>query len=123
MTAEATKFVIQEHKCDCEVHWDLMLESGDVLETYSLEKHPSDIYSGPIKAVKIYDHHKKYLIYEGPVQNNTGKVRIVDSGKYTVTNQKTGVISLEFNGEILNGPALLSINEDGSWYLSISNKY
>jgi hypothetical protein len=61
------KFVIQKHSRGDDVHWDLMLEAGDVLETYRLAVPPEKITGKPVEAVKIFDHPLKFLTYEGSV--------------------------------------------------------
>jgi len=113
MTAKAKRFVIAEHSTPHGVHWDLMLEIDDKLQTYRLDKHPQEIFNGPVNAEKIFDHPLKFLTYEGPVNNNQGMVRLVESGKYNIQFQKPDSMQLIFEGQILKGLfALTKINEN-----------
>ena len=69
------KFVIQEHTTADSAHWDLMLESGDILQTWRLSKNPDEIVNQSAEAVKIFDHPLKFLTYEGPVNKGKGHAR------------------------------------------------
>ena len=73
-----SRFVVQEHETPKGIHWDLMLEQGDILMTFRLEETPQEANRHPIQAVKIFDHPLRFLSYEGPVQQGTGRVRIID---------------------------------------------
>lgn len=73
------RFVILEHDHPF-LHWDFMLEAGDVLRTWRLAEPPA-----PGKAVRaefLADHRRKYLDYEGPVSGNRGTVKRWDAGTY-----------------------------------------
>jgi len=70
------RFVIQEHQTPEGVHWDLMLEQGDVLATFRLQEPPGQVLVHAVRAERIVDHPMRFLWYEGPVQNGAGRVRI-----------------------------------------------
>ena len=108
MTNESKKFVIQQHSSGSDVHWDFMLESGEVLKTYRLDKAPQELTKTSAGAVKIFDHPLKFLTYEGPVNKGRGSVRIVDSGTYEIVRQVDDLIELNINGKILKGSFTLS---------------
>ena len=96
--------MIQRHERQGEgVHWDLMLESGDCLETYRVNKPPQEWGDKPMEAVKIVDHPLKFLTYEGVVNKGKGKVTIVDSGIYRILSQKEHRLSVDFTGKIIKG--------------------
>lgn len=78
------QFVIQQHTTPDGVHWDLLLEMDDCLWTWRLNTPPAEIKNQPIGAERIHDHPLRFLTYEGPVQNNTGRVTIADKGTYTI---------------------------------------
>ena len=73
------RFVLLEHNWNG-VHWDLMLEAGEVLRTWAID---APIVSGrDLPARALGDHRKIYLDYEGQISGNRGNVRRVDAGTY-----------------------------------------
>jgi len=121
MSQENKKFVIQQHSSGSDVHWDFMLESGEVLKTYRLDKAPQELIQTPANAVKIFDHPLKFLTYEGPVNKGRGSVRIADSGSYEISNQKEDRIELDLNGKFLKGKFTFSHIEGDNWQFGKSN--
>lgn len=111
------RFVIQEHAIPAGVHWDLMLEDGDILMTYRLEQPPETARGQAVRAMRIFDHPRRFLTYEGPVQKGTGRVRIVDRGACHLS-QNENVIDLELSGEVLQGRFVLTQTEGASWQLA-----
>ncbi|MHC4158391.1 MAG: DNA polymerase ligase N-terminal domain-containing protein [Planctomycetota bacterium] len=122
MDQKDRKFVIQEHKKGKDIHWDLMLESDDILITYRLDKSPSEILCYPANAKKIFDHPLKFLIYEGPVNKRQGNVCIIEKGTYKVINQKDNRIELELNGKIFKGKFCLTNVEGNKWQFSVDRR-
>jgi len=131
------RFVIQEHSA-CGgpegVHWDLMLESASGgLATFRLQEPPGirlwRTRGGLVHAVRaerIVDHPLRFLWYEGPVQNGTGRVRIVDRGTWSTpdTTQASAsggpeadAIHLVFHGAILHGAFALTRISETEWRL------
>ncbi len=90
----SSRFVVQEHATPDGVHWDLMLEKGEVLTTFRLEQPPKAVSTSTVRATKIFDHPLRFLTYEGPVQKGTGKVRIVDRGTCELSVEGEDVITL-----------------------------
>jgi hypothetical protein len=121
MKREDKKFVIQRHSTGSDVHWDFMLESGDVLQTYRLDKSPQQLIDNPAGAVKIFDHPLKFLTYEGPVNNGRGEVSIADSGTYKITRQSSDQIELILTGKALSGKFILTHIEADNWRFAKSN--
>lgn len=117
MNAQAKKFVIQEHTTADSVHWDLMLESGDTLLTWRLDKNPAEI-DNTSEAVKIFDHPLKFLTYEGPVNEGKGRVQIADTGTYKVMHENDERIELDLFGRILKGKFTLTHVKDAHWQFS-----
>jgi hypothetical protein len=115
MTNENKKFVIQQHSAGSDVHWDFMLEMGDYLQTYRLDKAPQELTKTPANAVKIFDHPLKVLTYEGSVNKGRGNVRMADSGTYEVLNQSDDRLELDLNGKILKSRFTLSHIEGDNW--------
>ncbi len=115
MTNENKKFVVQQHSSGSDVHWDFMLQIGNALQTYRLDKAPQELIRCPAGAVKIFDHPLKFLTYEGPVKKGRGSVRIADSGSYEISNQKEDRIELDLDGKLLKGRFTLSHIEGDNW--------
>jgi len=111
------RFVIQEHTTPEGVHWDLMLEQGEVLATFRLDGPPQVAREGRVHAVQIFDHPLRFLTHEGPVQKGTGRVRIVDRGTCDAS-EGDGVITLELQGETLRGRFELTRIEGPTWQLA-----
>ena len=75
------RFVILEHDHPF-LHWDLLMESGDVLKSWRLLK---AVEPGSwIPAEAIADHRLHYLDYEGPVSKDRGCVSRVAAGRFEV---------------------------------------
>ena len=103
MNSREKRFVVHEHSTADGTHWDLMLETENILQTFRLDTLPQQIFQTPVNAEKIHDHPLKFLTYQGHVQNGKANVRIVDSGTYAIPHQTNNKIEIHFNGEILNG--------------------
>jgi hypothetical protein len=73
------RFVLLEHHWNG-VHWDLMLEAGDVLRTWAIDAPIVPDVNLPARA--LGDHRRVYLDYEGAISGNRGWVRRIDSGTY-----------------------------------------
>ena len=109
---ESKKFVVQRHERQNEpTHWDLMLESGGILETYRVGEPPEQWGSNPIEAVRIFDHPLKFLTYQGIVNEGKGSVKIADSGTYNVLSQNKTLLTLEIAGATLKGEFTFAIGE------------
>ena len=73
-------FVLLRHDGVPEPHYDLMIEEGEALATWSMEAPPGAAGGAPSACRKIKDHRKDYLAYEGPVAGDRGEVRACDRG-------------------------------------------
>jgi hypothetical protein len=111
------RFVIQEHStCGGPegVHWDLMLEQDDILATFRLHEPPGQVLVHAVRAERIFDHPLRFLWYEGPVQNGTGRVRIVDRGTWRPARACDHLV---FDGAILHGAFTLTGITETEWRL------
>lgn len=63
-------------------HWDVMLESDSALATWSIPPQSPLGSSFTCPALRLPNHRKHYLDYEGEVAGNRGKVFRVDAGTY-----------------------------------------
>lgn len=106
------QFVLLEHDYP-EFHWDFMLERGDTLLTWRLDRVPDE--AGEIMATSLPDHRAAYLDYEGPVSGNRGSVQRVDRGDFELLAPDDGSLSVRLNGTRLQGTARLrKISPEGS---------
>ena len=86
------RFVLLEHDHPV-LHWDLMLECGDALRTWRLERVPT--VAATIPAEPLPDHRIAYLEYQGPVSGDRGVVKRVDAGEFTQTGLDSDVVDRE----------------------------
>jgi hypothetical protein len=123
------RFVLLRHDCPPDgaatSHWDLMLEWGDALMTWSLEALPSawsgvaePADAGPAPARRLADHRLAYLDYEGPVSRDRGEVRRVARGDYELLEQEAGRLRATLRGDALNGAICLRQQSGDQWTLA-----
>jgi DNA polymerase Ligase (LigD) len=105
------RFVILEHDHPT-LHWDLMLESGDVLRTWRLAEPPE--HAGPIGATSLADHRRAYLDYEGPVSGNRGTVKRWDAGTFEIVDEGERGLELRLDGQRVRGVCRL-MREGDAW--------
>ena len=111
-------FVIQIHSGFGELHYDLMLERAEALDTWKLSLSPLELQAGVgaasnIQAQKLPDHRKAYLSYEGPISGNRGEVKILDNGTYELLTESETHIEIQINGRCVQGRfALTRTSED-----------
>ncbi|MBN1788152.1 MAG: hypothetical protein JW806_07130 [Sedimentisphaerales bacterium] len=98
-----SRFVIHKHTKEGQIHWDLMIEEPDYLKTWQLENPPEKLSGQKNKAVPIFDHDKKFLTYQGPVNNGKGSVEIVDEGVCKIESKTENDIIVTFQGKVLKG--------------------
>ncbi|HOK67112.1 MAG TPA: DNA polymerase ligase N-terminal domain-containing protein [Anaerohalosphaeraceae bacterium] len=97
------QFVIHKHITPAGIHWDWMLEESGVLQTWRVNCPPQAVGQEPLRADKIADHNARFLVYEGPVQQNTAKVQREDRGRLTVLRRTDSQILFRLDGEVLSG--------------------
>lgn len=115
--SDKKRFVIQRHqRQDQGIHWDLMLESLNDLETYRLDSPPEQIRgNGKNRAEKIFGHDKKFLSYEGLVNKGKGMVKIVEAGTFQWLESSEQKSIFKFEGAALKGVYEM-VHVDGNVY-------
>jgi hypothetical protein len=108
------RFVILEHDHPL-LHWDFMLEAGNVLRTWRLEALPAP--GRTVRAEALGDHRKLYLDYEGPVSGNRGHVTRWDAGDFTWHLDEGDRLAVILHGQRCRGTAMLARSEAGEWSL------
>jgi hypothetical protein len=106
------RFVIHHHIRSGDSHWDLMLEKSDedVLMTWRVEEG----FKGA-KALRIFDHPMRFLDYEGPVENGSAQVKMVDKGEYSVFEESKGRLGVLLKGESIGGSFVLERQSGETW--------
>ncbi|MHC4068263.1 MAG: DNA polymerase ligase N-terminal domain-containing protein [Planctomycetota bacterium] len=109
------EFVIQKHIKASNLHWDLMLEAGNVLETYRLELPLEKLMHQRSPAIRIFDHPLKFLTYEGSVNKGKGTVEIAERGTCQLLRESKHKKEFQFEGKILKGKFSLTNIKDNRW--------
>jgi len=110
------RFVLLKHDTPAghskPTHWDLMLEDGAKLKTWTLWQFPE--MGVPCVAIPDADHRIAYLDYEGPVSNDRGFVTRADGGTYVKMETNANRLSFRLEGKLLCGELILDIQSPGS---------
>ncbi len=106
------RFVILEHDHPY-LHWDLMLQVGNVLRTWRLNAPPRP--GQVVSAIALGDHRLEYLEHEGPVSNNRGIVTRWDRGEYKGVVDENEMIAIAIRGERLAGVLRMSHLQESAW--------
>ncbi len=94
------RFVVLEHSWNG-VHWDLMLEAGESLQTWAIDE---PITAGiELPARQLADHRLAYLTYEGPVSGQRGRVRRIAEGTFRRREWGPDHVRVELTGSQLVG--------------------
>jgi hypothetical protein len=107
------RYVILEHDHPS-LHWDLMMEAGEKLRTWRLAEMPRP--GRRTEAVRIGDHRKMYLDYEGPVSGDRGKVTRWDVGVFELLVDDGERMEFRLRGDQLRGTAHMQRDEEANWY-------
>ena len=97
------------------LHWDLLLESGDVLRAWRLLREPAP--EQQMLAQGLPDHRMLYLHYEGLVSGGRGLVEQWDSGEYAMLDETPDRIEVRIQGRRLQADLILQRAEAtaGDW--------
>jgi hypothetical protein len=113
------RYVILEHDHP-HLHWDLMLESGDVLRTWRLPAPPGP--GQPVAAEPSFDHRLVYLEHEGRVSGDRGQVKRWDSGTFEWETNEPDAIAVRLSGRRLSGVARLERGASGGWSFGLAGE-
>ena len=113
------RFAILRHDAPSGVHYDLLLESGDVLRTWSLPEPPE---AAPRQiATALPDHRLLYLHYEGEISGGRGTVTRYDQGEYEIHSEEPTRLVAELRGGRLAGQIVLErIEPEGQWQFEVA---
>lgn len=99
------------------LHWDLMLQHGDVLRTWSLSRPPLPPLC--IEAELLPDHRLAYLEYEGPVSAGRGRVARWDQGMYSAVAVGEQYWEVDLYGRYCRGRLTLVHQTAQRWSLRL----
>jgi hypothetical protein len=101
-------------------HFDLMLEHGDALWTWALDRMPEPGQSAV--AERLPDHRPVYLDYEGEVAGDRGRVSRVDAGEFDIVTETESHLEVVLRGETLHGMLTLERldSEPHRWRISLA---
>jgi DNA polymerase Ligase (LigD) len=117
------RFVLLEHRWDG-VHWDFMLEHGEVLRTWAIDA--PVVADADLPARALPDHRRIYLEFEGDVSGNRGTVRRVAEGSYTAEVWEEGRVRIRLHGSQLVGEVEMrqvvpAADGEASWVFRMGN--
>jgi hypothetical protein len=117
------RFVLLYHDCppnyERSSHWDFMLESGDALRTWALERLPCDWQAAftrtsaahpncplpapdnSVAATQLGDHRRDYLELEGPLSGDRGTVMRIAVGTYRSERESPDDWQVVLTGDVL----------------------
>lgn len=120
------RFVIHEHHAT-RLHFDLRLEIGGVLKSWTVPKGVSMNPAEKRLAVAVPDHSLGYIAFEGTLAEGTygaGEVRIWDKGKFETEGDaaeqlEKGKLIFTFDGAKLKGEfSLVKMwNHEKNWLI------
>ena len=113
-TRREVRFVVLRHCVSRnDVHFDLMVDSGDAMATWRCPEAPETASGAAMTCEKLADHRRRYLEYEGPLSQNRGDVRRHDGGYCRLLAAGDGVWQIAFRGTRLRGEyELSSLDQD-----------
>lgn len=107
-------------------HWDLLLERENSCWTWALEVLPHGLFHSPenesVSALRLPDHRKHYLDYQGPLSGDRGTVHRTLGGtcKWLENSDKLIVVELAFEQAICTLTFEKDYNEH--WKLSLTQR-
>jgi hypothetical protein len=106
------RYAILEHDHP-HLHWDLMLQAGDVLRTWRLAAPPAALSA--VEAQPSFDHRLMYLDYEGPISGDRGRVVQWDGGWFEGHIEADGRVEVQMEGRRLRGVLRIGPGQGGGW--------
>jgi hypothetical protein len=112
------RFALLIHDSPRGLHYDLLLESGDVLKTWALPQLP--VPDVEMDCDALPDHRLIYLDYEGPLSGGRGTVARFDRGTFEVETWTPDEVAVRISAEKLVGRLRLRQlpESPGRWRLS-----
>ena len=105
--SQRVRFVVLQHTDRYGAHFDLMIDQGDYLATWKCPRPPEEAGAEGQSCMRIADHRRVYLDYEGAVSGSRGHVARHDAGVCVVCSRRDDQWEVEFHGERLAGRYML----------------
>jgi hypothetical protein len=105
------RFVVLEHDHPM-LHWDLMLDMGETLRTWRLDRPPEP--GTELIATPLAPHRRIYLDYEGELSGGRGRVQRWDAGICTWVEDANG-LTINLSGTKGTYRIRLDATESGGW--------
>lgn len=125
------RFVLLRHETPASFarssHWDFLLEREQACWTWALEQLPLGLAEqhdcqpsqGEVPAIRLPDHRKHYLQYEGPIAGDRGTVSQVATGQYDLhqlTDERIVAVLRPTSNEYT---MVLDLIHDDKWHARI----
>lgn len=94
-------------------HYDLLVERGDALAAWALDDWPTA--GQATAALRLPDHRRDYLTYEGPVSGGRGQVTRLDEGSCKLLAVLEGEWTLQLRGKRWQGELNLRRDDGERW--------
>ena len=98
---ERRRFVVLRHEQDGHHHFDLMIDNGPALATWKMSEPPETTLAAPQDCLRLPDHRRHYLDYQGPLTGNRGEVTRHDDGHCIVHTCSVACWEVTFRGREL----------------------
>ncbi|MCG8407380.1 MAG: hypothetical protein MI923_19450 [Phycisphaerales bacterium] len=102
-TPSRVRFVVLFHTQKQGDHFDLMIDDGSLLATWKTRQAPETARDRELDCLRIGNHRRIYLDYEGPISGDRGDVTQHDAGQCLVEVQTESRWDVTFEGKRLNG--------------------
>lgn len=120
--SDQRRFVVLRHEQDGHHHFDLMIDTGAALATWKMSEPPETIRVSPLDCVRLPDHRRRYLDYEGPLTENRGEVTRHDAGYCIVHACSAACWEVTFCGGEFRGRVLLERTaQSDNWSLRVAS--
>ena len=119
------RFVIHDHITENR-HFDLMIETGDdLLLTWRIMPSDLDILlmSNEIQAVRIQDHEKYFLDYEGSLSTGNGSIVLFDQGNCKILKRRNNTLNVLLSGQVFIGSIQLTSIKDNTYNILYFPEY
>ena len=119
------RFVIHDHITENR-HFDLMIETGDdLLLTWRIMPSDLDILlmSNEIQAVRIQDHEKYFLDYEGSLSTGNGSIVLFDQGNSKILKRRNNTLNVLLSGQVFIGSIQLTSIKDNTYNILYFPEY
>src|SRR4051812_11331615 len=110
------RYVVLHHEGFGDAHFDLMFESAPDSSLMTWRATDWPLAAGDV-VIRIGDHRRAYLEYEGPVSNDRGHVRRIAAGNCTIDASPT-LVSIEISDAGETTLIILNLLDENRWQVT-----